>query len=71
MTIGIGLIVDTLIVRAFMTPSITAALGRWFWWPRNTFKIVNRTRPGQAVDDSTAPIPRLAPRGVPRIVVLH
>lgn len=59
MTIGIGLIVDTLIVRAFMTPSIAAALGRWFWWPLNTFKIVNRTRPGQDSDDSTAPIPRL------------
>lgn len=57
MTIGIGLIVDTLIVRAFMTPSIAAALGRWFWWPLNTFKIVQRTRPGQHSDDSTAPIP--------------
>ncbi|OBK32779.1 hypothetical protein A5659_01935 [Mycobacterium sp. 1165196.3] len=59
MTIGIGLIVDTLIVRAFMTPSIAAALGRWFWWPLNTFKIVNRTRPGQHSDDSTAPLPRV------------
>ncbi len=44
-TIGIGLLVDTLIVRSFMTPpSIAAALGRWFWWPLNTFKIVRRTR---------------------------
>jgi len=59
MTIGIGLVVDTLIVRAFMTPSIAAALGRWFWWPLNTFKIVTRKRPGQDSDDSTAPIPRL------------
>lgn len=59
MTIGIGLVVDTLIVRAFMTPSIAAALGRWFWWPLNTFKIVKRTRLGQHSDDSTAPIPRL------------
>nr|WP_082108418.1 MMPL family transporter [Mycobacterium sp. UM_NZ2] len=37
-TIGLGLLVDTLIVRAFMTPSIAAALGRWFWWPLNTFR---------------------------------
>jgi RND superfamily putative drug exporter len=59
MTIGIGLIVDTLIVRAFMTPSIAAALGRWFWWPLNTFKIVDRTRPRQPSDHSTAPIPQL------------
>jgi RND superfamily putative drug exporter len=32
-TIGLGLIFDTLIVRSFMTPSIAALLGRWFWWP--------------------------------------
>ena len=37
-TIGVGLLVDTLIVRAFMTPSIAAALGRWFWWPLNTVR---------------------------------
>lgn len=62
-TIGIGLIVDTLIVRAFMTPSIAAALGRWFWWPLNTFEITGQARldrerkaDGDA-DDSTAPIP--------------
>ena len=39
-TIGIGLLFDTLIIRAFMTPSIAAAMGRWFWWPQNV-----RTRP--------------------------
>ncbi|CAN5545454.1 RND family transporter [soil metagenome] len=33
--IGIGLRVDTLIVRSFMVPSIAALLGRWFWWPLN------------------------------------
>jgi RND superfamily putative drug exporter len=32
-TIALGLIFDTLIVRSFMTPSIAALLGRWFWWP--------------------------------------
>ena len=32
-TIGIGLLVDTLIVRSLMTPSIAALLGPWFWWP--------------------------------------
>jgi RND superfamily putative drug exporter len=34
-TIGMGLLFDTLVVRAFMTPSIAALLGRWFWWPQN------------------------------------
>jgi RND superfamily putative drug exporter len=58
MTIGIGLLVDTLIVRSFMTPSIAAALGRWFWWPLNTFKIVQRRPPSSAREVDTAPIPQ-------------
>ncbi|MGV0626297.1 MMPL/RND family transporter [Mycolicibacter minnesotensis] len=33
-TIGLGLLFDTLIVRSFLTPSIAALLGRWFWWPQ-------------------------------------
>jgi putative drug exporter of the RND superfamily len=32
-TIGLGLLFDTLVIRAFMTPSIAALLGKWFWWP--------------------------------------
>ena len=34
-TIAIGLLFDTLVVRAFMTPAIAALLGRWFWWPQH------------------------------------
>lgn len=44
-TIGLGLLFDTLVVRAFMTPSIAALLGRWFWWPLNV-----RTRPARHRD---------------------
>lgn len=33
-TIAVGLLIDTLVVRAFVMPSIVALLGRWFWWPR-------------------------------------
>jgi RND superfamily putative drug exporter len=40
-TIALGLIFDTLIVRSFMTPSIAALMGRWFWWPLRV-----RQRPG-------------------------
>ncbi|MDT5323560.1 MAG: putative drug exporter of the superfamily, partial [Mycobacterium sp.] len=32
-TIAIGLLVDTLIVRSLLMPSIATMLGRWFWWP--------------------------------------
>ena len=39
-TIGLGLMFDTLVVRSFMTPSIAALLGRWFWWPQ-----IVRSRP--------------------------
>ncbi|MGZ4577307.1 MAG: MMPL/RND family transporter [Mycobacterium sp.] len=33
-TIAVGLLLGTLVVRAFIVPSIVALLGRWFWWPR-------------------------------------
>jgi RND superfamily putative drug exporter len=33
-TIGLGLLFDTLVIRSFMTPSIAAMMGRWFWWPQ-------------------------------------
>lgn len=32
-TIGIGLMIDTLVIRAFVVPSVAVLLGRWFWWP--------------------------------------
>jgi uncharacterized membrane protein YdfJ with MMPL/SSD domain len=34
-TVGTGLAIDTLIIRALMVPSVVALLGRWFWWPKN------------------------------------
>jgi RND superfamily putative drug exporter len=33
-TIALGLLFDTLVIRSFMTPSIAALMGRWFWWPQ-------------------------------------
>jgi putative drug exporter of the RND superfamily len=61
-TIGLGLLVDTFIVRTFMTPSIAAALGRWFWWPLNTFRTVGKRDPEPDPDPepdvNTAPIPQ-------------
>jgi RND superfamily putative drug exporter len=44
-TIGLGLLFDTLVVRAFMTPSIAALLGRWFWWPQRVRPRPASTRP--------------------------
>jgi RND superfamily putative drug exporter len=51
-TIGLGLLFDTLVVRAFMTPSIAALLGRWFWWPQ-----LVRPRPASALLRSIGPRP--------------
>ncbi|KAA1250606.1 MMPL family transporter [Mycobacterium simiae] len=42
-TICLGLLVDTLVVRSLMTPSIATLLGRWFWWPLRV-----RSRPARA-----------------------
>ncbi|MDX1883986.1 RND family transporter [Mycolicibacterium sp. 120270] len=49
-TIGLGLLFDTLIVRSFMTPSIAALLGRWFWWPQRV-----RPRPASALLEPLGP----------------
>ncbi|WP_420715998.1 RND family transporter [Mycobacterium sp. 663a-19] len=54
-TIGLGLLFDTLIVRAFMTPSIAALLGRWFWWPMRV-----RSRPARVPSRPVEPHPSLA-----------
>jgi RND superfamily putative drug exporter len=51
-TIGLGLLFDTLVVRAFMTPSIAALLGRWFWWPQQV-----RPRPASALLRPSGPRP--------------
>ncbi|MBU8808395.1 MMPL/RND family transporter [Mycolicibacterium goodii] len=51
-TIGLGLLFDTLIVRAFMVPSIAALLGRWFWWPQRV-----RQRPASAMLRPIGPRP--------------
>jgi RND superfamily putative drug exporter len=59
-TIGLGLLFDTLIVRSFMTPSIAALLGRWFWWPQ-----IVRPRPASQM------LRPLGPRPVVRSLLLR
>jgi len=59
-TIALGLLFDTLIVRSFMTPSIAALLGRWFWWPQRV-----RPRPASAL------LRPVGPRPLVRSLLLH
>lgn len=34
LTIGVGLLIDTMVVRTFVLPTVMVLLGRWFFWPR-------------------------------------
>lgn len=58
MTIGIGLLLDTLIVRSLMTPSIAAILGPWFWWP---LKVRSRPSYSERMNSLTRRTPARGP----------
>jgi transport protein len=51
-TVCIGLLLDTLIVRSFIVPSLIRLLGPWFWWPT-----LVRSRPLPTTAPSTAVTP--------------
>ncbi|WOR07090.1 MMPL/RND family transporter [Mycobacterium marinum] len=56
-TIGLGLLFDTLVVRAFMTPAIAALLGRWFWWPLRVRSRPDRRAIQRTAESDTEPAP--------------
>lgn len=64
-TIAIGLLLDTLIVRSLLMPSIATLLGRWFWWPQvvyprgdNHFRRPTAVSRGTGDEDTAAlPVP--------------
>jgi RND superfamily putative drug exporter len=62
-TIGLGLLFDTLVVRSFMTPTIAALLGRWFWWPQRV-----RPRPASQLLWPIGPRPLVRSLLLPRDV---
>lgn len=57
-TVCIGLLMDTLVVRALFMPSIAVLLGRWFWWPRIVHPRGDNAvrRPSDELSDDTAPL---------------
>jgi RND superfamily putative drug exporter len=55
--IGLGLLLDTLIVRSFITPAIARLLGPFFWWPR-----LIRSRPAPATTPMQTPSRSIALR---------
>jgi RND superfamily putative drug exporter len=60
-TIAIGLLVDTLVVRSLLMPSIATLLGRWFWWPQVVYprgdNHFRKPEPPRPPSDDTAPLP--------------
>jgi len=63
-TIAIGLLVDTLIVRSLLMPSIATLLGRWFWWPQVVYprgdNHFRKPQPPRRPDEDTEALPARA-----------
>ncbi|QIP86815.1 MMPL family transporter [Streptomyces sp. Tu 2975] len=43
--VGIGVLLDTFLVRTVLVPALALDLGRWFWWPGRLFKAGARAEP--------------------------
>ncbi|MGW0762423.1 MMPL family transporter [Streptomyces sp. NPDC002814] len=48
--VGIGVLLDTFLVRTVLVPALALDLGRWFWWPGRLFR-----RPADDAAGSTSP----------------
>lgn len=47
-TVGMGLLLDALVIRGFVLPALMVLLGRWLWWPPDrlaTGRYPSRRRP--------------------------
>ncbi|MBS9533603.1 RND family transporter [Mycobacterium sp. M1] len=51
-TVCIGLLLDTLVVRSFIVPSLVRLYGPWFWWPTIVRQRPLRSRRGAAPEST-------------------
>ncbi|MEU5951666.1 MMPL family transporter [Streptomyces sp. NPDC047525] len=60
--VGIGVLLDTFLVRTVLVPALALDLGRWFWWPGRLFHDLRRDEDIRAENDArTAPDPAREP----------
>ena len=46
--VGLGVLLDTFVVRSVMVPAIVTLLGRWNWWPSRRFRPEAAAPPAEA-----------------------
>ncbi|MER5226676.1 MMPL family transporter [Streptomyces flaveus] len=56
--VGVGVLLDTFLVRTVLVPALALDLGRWFWWPGSLFHRLARDEPNASASPSAdAPTP--------------
>jgi RND superfamily putative drug exporter len=51
--VGLGVLLDTLLVRTLLVPALATLLGRWFWWPSRLEPVV----PAEPARDQMEAVP--------------
>ncbi|HEY2442440.1 MAG TPA: MMPL family transporter [Streptosporangiaceae bacterium] len=61
--LGLGILMDTFLVRTLLVPSTVVLLGRWNWWPSSMSRAHTHAEPAGASLNSDAPSPLLVTDG--------